>query len=118
MRTVDFDINGKKYPLCFSTRVLCNVTEKFGGLDKMSAAMVSEDLSVKLETMLWALGEMLKAGKKYCDLMGEKANDPPKSEDLADLFGIDDLKDISPKIYEAITSGTKREVEADPPKNA
>lgn len=118
MRTGKLTILGREYPLCFSTQVVCDVSEKFGGLNQLNEAMTSDDNAVQLRTVMWMLAEMSRAGCAYAALCGEESPKPLTEEQLLAAFGPDDLAGLYGKIMQTITDGSRREVEAEPPKNA
>lgn len=118
MRTEKMQINGRDYPLCFSTRVVCRVAERYGDLDGMYRAVQEDDIAKRLEAVTWVLGEMLAAGQRYAQLIGEDAPAPPSADDLLDLFGADDLGAMIQALADTVRAGQTREVEAEPPKNA
>lgn len=118
MRTGKLTILGREYPLCFSTQVVCNVSDKFGGLNQLMDALQDEELTVQLRTVMWMLAEMSRAGHAYAALCGEESPKPLTEEQLLAVFGPDDLAGLYGKIMQTITDGSRREVEAEPPKNA
>lgn len=120
MRTGKLTIRGVEYPLCFSTRVVCDAQIRFGGLPEMTEAMRSGDLRVKLDAVTWALARMLDAGDRYAKLSGEPHPDrlPPNQEDLLDLYGPDDLLELVTAVYDTINASSSRDVESEAPKNA
>lgn len=118
MRTGKLTILGREYPLCFSTQVVCDVSDKFGGLNQLMDALRSEDLTMQLRTAMWTLAEMSRAGHAYAALCGEETPKPLTEEQLLAVFGPDDLAGLYGKIMQTITDGSRREVEAEPPKNA
>ena len=117
MRTGKLTILGREYPLCFSTRVLCDVNEKYGDLNGLNAAMTDGGTPQQLRATMWILAEMLRAGRAYVALQGDDSPTPLTEEQLLDAFGTDDLLGLYGEIMSTITSGTSREVEAEPPKN-
>lgn len=111
-------IRGTEHPLCLSTRVVCDVGEKYGDLAGLYEAMNAESLGAKLDAVLWMLAQLLRAGARYAALCGEEAPRPYTQDELADLLGVDELGGLMTAILETVTADTKREVEAEPPKNA
>lgn len=118
MKVARIKILGQERPLCFSTRVMCNAAEKFGGMDKLFAVMKNDDLSRKLDGIFWLLAELLRAGHAYAALTGEDCPEPLSAEQLQDLYGMDDLAGLTTVVAEAVTAGARRTVEAEPPKNS
>lgn len=117
MRQGKLSIRGRDYPLCFSTRVVCDVADRYGDMEGMYNALSDDNLSASLGATMWILAEMSKAGERYARLLGE---DPPPAlteEELYDSFGVDDLQTLYMAIMNVVTDGTRRDVEAEPPKN-
>lgn len=118
MRTGKLTFEGREYPLCFSTRVVCNVTDKYGDLTEMYNALGSDNVSTQLSAVMWVLAQMSAAGERYARLNGEDPHPALTEDQLWDAFGIDDLLKLTKAIMDTVTAGTSREVEAEPPKNA
>lgn len=118
MKEAKIKLLGSERPMCFSTRVLCDAEEKFGGLEKMFDAMSSGTTRERMNTIFWVLAAMLKAGERRAQLNGEECPKAPDAEALPDLFGVDDLTALVQSIKEAIVSDSRRDVLADAPKNA
>ena len=93
MRTAKIDIDGKSYLLCFSGRVIRNVSERFGGVQEMYTALGDYDQVKSLDAAVWVLSQMIQ---------------------LYDLFDIQDFGGLYGKIKETITSGGARTVAAKP----
>lgn len=109
MREGKVKILGKEYPACLSTRTMMNITSKTG---KPFAAGINELLSSDdIEGMFWLLGEMLKAGKKYHDLIGDNTPDPPSADDLMDTIGFSEYNELARAIYQAATDSSEAEVD-------
>lgn len=117
MRTNRITILGQERPLCYSTRVYCGILDKYGDLEKLGNEMLTGDLQTRIHATMWTLAAMLKAGKAYADLCGESAPDPLTEEQLLEVFGVDDLVRLCETVVDTITEGSKREAEAEPPKN-
>ena len=118
MRRGSIAVLGREYPLCFSTRVACDVEEKFGGLSALSDAMTKGGLGAQLRAVMWTLAEMIRAGCAHAAMTGEAAPEPLTEEQLLDAFGPEDLVDLYGKVVRTIVDDTQRKVEAEPPKNA
>ena len=118
MRTATIRLSGRDYPLCFSTRVVRACTERYGGVDKISAALDASGPVSVLDESLWLLAAMLDAGARYARLNGQECPPPPTQEALYDLCGMDDLGRLRANIMETMTRGQSRTVEVEPPKNA
>lgn len=114
MRTAKMTIDGREHLLCFSGRVLRNITEKFGGVKEMYEAFHSENATANLDAVVWTLAQMVDAGDRYAKLNGFPNPGRYTPEDLYDLVDINDFTGIYAKIRETITSGKQRTIDAKP----
>lgn len=118
MRTAMITLDGKAYPLCFSTRVVRSCHERYGGIDQIGQALSGNDLVEVLDETLWLLSAMLDAGYRHAKLNGEESPEPPDQETLYDLCGMDDLAGLKARVMESMSAGASHSVDAQPPKNA
>ena len=69
--------------------------------------------------MFWLMAEMLKAGKRYMELIGEETPTPPSEDDLLDLIGVNEYADLVKVITDTATeTGTPEITLEDDSKNA
>lgn len=109
MREGTVKLFGKEYPACLSTRVMIKIGEKTG---KGFAEGIDDLLSVQnVDGMFWLLSEMLAAGKKYHDLLGEATPEPPNQDTLMDLIGMDDYGVLAEAIYDAAMTTATADVD-------
>lgn len=115
MKRTYINLLGEKHPLCFSlsaTEELCDV---FGDLDAMKECLFNGTTGEKLKATIKVLDILLRAGRRYCETVGEPL--PPAIKgSVADLIDGTDAEAVS-AIFSAITGDADREVEAQP-KNA
>ena len=114
MRTAKMSVDGREYLLCFSGRVIRNVTEKFGSLPAMYEAFSQEEQEKSLDAAVWVLSQMIQAGDRYAKLNGLENPGMLSFDDLYDLFDINDFTGIYSKIKETIRSGKHQTVTAVP----
>ena len=114
MRTAKMSVDGREYLLCFSGRVIRNVTEKFGSLLAMYEAFGQEEQEKSLDAAVWVLSQMIQAGDRYAKLNGLENPGKLSFDDLYDLFDINDFTGIYSKIKETIRSGKQQTVTAVP----
>lgn len=118
MRTASIEIGGKAHLLCFSARVVRAVTERYGGMEHIDAALSADDPLKALDEAVWLLATMMDGGARYARL-NEIPNAPALTADeLLDVLDIGDFAKMRAKIAETITNGKETHVEADPGKNA
>lgn len=109
MKEGRINILGKEYPACLSTRMMIKVTEKTG---KPFQEGIAELLDTNnIDGMFWVLSEMLEAGKRYHDLIGDKTPQPPTLDTLLDSVGLDSFNDLSDAIFKAAVSTSTADVE-------
>lgn len=114
MRTAKMSVDGREYLLCFSGRVIRNVTERFGSLPAMYEAFSQDEQEKSLDAAVWVLSQMIQAGDRYAKLNGLENPGKLSFDDLYDLFDINDFTGIYSKIKETIRSGKQQTVTAVP----
>ena len=117
MRTVKLPIAGQERILCFSVRVMRACSERFGSFSGVYKAMAADNETECLDAVLWLLAELMKAGDRYA-----KANDmenpaPLSVDDLLDHCDMADFVMLRGTITQAISAGSRTNVEVDPGKN-
>lgn len=113
MRTAKIKINRKEYLLCFSTRVMRDCTERYGGIEKIDEALSGGDTVKMLDECFWILAQMMAAGAKYAAVEGLPNPEPLSCDDLYDLCSVDDMLDMKAHIMETISEGSLREIEVE-----
>ena len=108
------DLAGQKYPLRMSLRAMKQITERFGGMDKVGEAISdSANMSAAIDVLNDLLKILMQAGRNYAVLTGEEV--PPDLPcDPADILGPTDMAVILAKITATMTNDTAREVETVP----
>lgn len=117
MRTVDFEIAGVKYPLCFTLGAFCQICDRYGCtleeyLNELDRLM-REDQKKGLEEYIWLLHTLLQAGWDKATYDQEEPPTPPGMDELKELVCFGDLS----VVIQAIHAGNTREVGAQPAKN-
>lgn len=118
MKTTSIEINGKRYLLCFSLRVIRSCTERYKSIEEIGSAIDSEDKLQNVYESVWIIAEMMKAGARYAKLNGLDAPEALSEDDLLDVFDVRDAALLVEKIQETILAGKAAEIEAEYPKNA
>ena len=117
MRHIDLRIGRTTYPLCYSTNVDLAVAEKFGGIEQLGEIIASDDNPLKkAESLAWIISQMLEAGMRYMNLIGE-ATPAAYPEEYA-LRNLLSRADMMTTVIACIRAGSEREVDVEPPKNA
>lgn len=117
MRTATIRIDGQRHLLCFSTRVIRAVTERYGDVAKLYEAISTEDPVHNLDESIWLLAAMMDAGGRYAQMHGLDNPAPLTAEQLYDACDISDFAQLRLSIMETVTNGQKTHVEVEPPKN-
>lgn len=118
MRTASIEIGGKAHLLCFSARVVRAVTERYGGVEHIDAALSASDPLKALDEAVWLLATMMDGGARYAKINGLETAPPLTADELLDVMDLNDFGQLRTKITEAVVSGRETHVEADPGKNA
>lgn len=110
-------VDGREYLLCFSTRVIRDVVDRFGDVSKINDALNDEDKAKALDNAVWLLSRMMDAGGRYAKLNCLENPEPLSFENLYDSLDIGDFTRLKLKIQETIINGGQRTVAAIPGKN-
>ena len=116
MRTATVRLDGEDRLLCFSSGVMEDIYDKFGGLQELFDAM-SGETGNPIRAIVWALDRMMDAGAKYAARKGIQAAPPLTEDDLREVCDLSDFTGLRMAVLNTITAGSEREVEAEPPKN-
>lgn len=100
---------GTEYPACLSIRMMDKISEKTGKPFQEGIAELLDSNNYK--GMMWVLAEMLEAGKRHHDLIGDKTPTPPTMDYLLDALGLTDFSDLSEAIYKAAVDTATADVE-------
>lgn len=111
MRQGRINIAGVDYPACISTRVIINAKERTG--KEYPESIVELVDNNNLEGQFWVLAQMLMAGKRYLERIGETSPEPPTEDELLDLIGLDDFKALANTIIEIATDTATPDVIVD-----
>lgn len=106
MRTSYINIEGKRYPLCFSMRVMDACVDRYGSWDAAWDCVVDN----RREDTCWLLNQLMTAGKKYAEMQGDTAQDPIDAEALYDMIGLQDIEDVNAAIYDTVRKGRETTV--------
>lgn len=87
MRVNYIELAGKKYPMCFSMSATEDICDAFGSTEAMFEAVGAADVKRRLQAFDTVLGILMRAGRKYCQLMGEEVPDelPCRPADVIDM---------------------------------
>lgn len=110
MKKTYIELLGERHPLCFSLSAVEEIAEEFGGVDEMSAALGNGTQLDKLKTATKVLDILLRAGRRYCELVGEEL--PPRIKgNIGDVIDASDPDSIK-AIFAVIRGDSEREIEA------
>lgn len=109
MKTTYIELLGEKHPMCFSLAAAEEMSQRFGGMEKLEEEIGSGDIG-RIAAATNALLEILmKAGRIYAEACGEEL---PKKLSCrpADLIDVRD-KNVLAHAMSAIRGDSSREVE-------
>lgn len=120
-RTAYINIGKKAYPMRFSLGASIEIGKKFGDLQKMGDRMSQDSLDKQVGVIVWILELFIKQGCAYKNLFEADTPTPenapvkdgkyipPTTEEIELAV---DIQEAKTKIFECISGGNKREVEA------
>lgn len=120
MKTSKITLNGREYPLCFSTWAIKQLCAKFGSMQGMSEAMKSgaTDTAGTLDSTMYILQVLIDAGVRYVAISdGTPPVAAPSMDELEVICGMDDLSQVQRAIADVIRSDSKTTVNVAPEKN-
>lgn len=112
-RTVDIEIGGTTYTMCFTLWAFGQVCERYESLPKCTAELdrlVTEDEKGAMDAYLWLLHILLVAQWRRQTWGDGESEVPPDEENIADLVCPGDFVMIQRKVLEAISLGNSRTV--------
>lgn len=126
-RTVDFELGGVTYPLCFTLRAVEAFYQRYDSIDGWFARLQEysyqdedhpgDSMQLFAET-LWLLETLMKAGYERAKVeRGSAAVYPPELDTMRDLLCVGDLSRARDAVIQTISMGNIREVGAQAPKN-
>lgn len=126
-RTVEFEMGGTTYPLCFTLRAVEEFYQRYDSIDGWFSQLLEysyqdeanpgDSMKLFAET-LWLLETLMRAGYERAKAeQGSAAVYPPELDAMRDLLCVGDLSRARDAVIETISLGNIREVGAQPPKN-
>lgn len=87
MRVNYIELVGKRFPLVFSMSATEDICDAFGSTEAMFEAIGAADVKRRLQAFNTVLEILMRAGRKYCQLMGEEVPDelPCRPADVIDM---------------------------------
>lgn len=135
-RSVDFELRGVTYTLCFTLEAAEQFYRRYGDIDgwfkRLSELTRQEETDpdtgetkvlvegnqIKLlAEVLWLLDTLMQAGYEYCAWDREEAELPPGLDELRKLICIGDISRIRAAVLQTVILGNQREVGSSPAKN-
>lgn len=120
MKTSKITLNGREYPLCFSTWAIKQLCAKFGSMQGMSEAMKSgaTDTAGTLDSTMYILQVLIDAGVRYVAISdGTPPVAAPSMDELEVVCGMDDLPRVQQAIADVIRADSETTVNVVPEKN-
>ncbi|CAB0574083.1 hypothetical protein CIP107532_01794 [Corynebacterium diphtheriae] len=115
-RSAGVTIGGSKYELVLTTKATRLIAERYGGLDKLGAALeTSEDLGQTLTEVIWLITLLANQSVQIHNLTHRDNPRPQLTEDEVELLTVPaDIADYRGAIAEALQRGTRRDILTEP----
>lgn len=112
-RTGRIQIAGKSYPLNFSVRAAQQVSERYGGLEKIGEVLRGGDMEKVFAELMWLLALLINQGIARDNLLEGGDTQSVKEDDLWILVSLSDMTGLEGILMSAMTADMSREVETD-----
>lgn len=106
MRTAEITLNGVKYPMCFSLRVVRACNERYGGIENIESALRDGGAGKTMDEAIWLLHALIDGGVRHARASGEDAPDAPELDEMLDICGVSDFAGLKDRIMETMTAGS------------
>ncbi|MGN6060139.1 hypothetical protein [Corynebacterium striatum] len=115
-RSARVTIGGSGYELVLTTKATRLIAERYGGLDKLGAALeTSEDLGQTLTEVIWLITLLANQSVQIHNLTHRDNPRPQLTEDEVELLTVPaDIADYRGAIAEALQRGTRRDILTEP----
>lgn len=115
-RSATVSIGGSEYELVLTTKATRLIAERYGGLDKLGAALeTSEDLGQTLTEVIWLITLLANQSVQIYNLTHRDDPRPQLTEDEVELLTVPaDIADYRGAIAEALQRGTRRDILTEP----
>ena len=115
-RSATVTIGGSEYELVLTTKATRLIAERYGGLDKLGAALeTSEDLGHTLTEVIWLIKLLANQSVQIHNLTHLDNPRPQLTEDEVELLTVPaDIADYRGAIAEALQRGTRRDILTEP----
>jgi len=117
MKTSRIEIEGREYLLCCPIVTMKELSEHFGGLEKIDEVLNSGDLPAIVDECTWILSAFMRAGERYAELNNLEYNKALSVEQLQVLCDMDLLFDLRESIFDVLAASSKQEIELEPGKD-
>lgn len=115
-RSARVTIGGSEYELVLTTKATRLIAQRYGGLDKLGAALeTSEDLGATLTEVIWLITLLANQSVQIYNLTHPDTPRPQLTEDEVELLTVPaDIADYRGAIAEALQRGTRRDILTEP----
>ena len=126
LRTVEFELAGVKYPLCFTLAAVEKFYHRYGDIDGWADRLREYsntgedhpgDTMQLLAEVLWLLDTLMEAGYNHVSQFSGDAETPPGLDELRHMLCVGDIARVRETVIRSITLGNTREVRTQEPKN-
>lgn len=125
-KCVEVEIAEQKYPMNFSMGAIKRITNKYGSMKKFSKIFEKFDsneddrddeddgeMEGSIFEMVWVLSVLIEQGCKWHQITTGEEVKPLTEDEILSIVDMGEMKKIMPKMAEAISESSKREVEAE-----
>ena len=121
-RSAVVNIGGQEYNLVLTTRATKEIAKRYGGLENLGdKLMKTENFEMALDEIVWLITLMANQSVLIHNLLNKDDRRELLTEDAVEILTSPaELSEYKDSIMEAMTKGTKRDVESEEPeiKNA
>ena len=114
-RSATITVNGVDYDLVLTTRATKEIAARYGGLENLgNKLMKSENFEEAIGEIIWIITLLANQGVMINNIKNPKNRKDLLTEETLELFTTpSDLVEFKDAIMEAMTKGTKRDIESE-----
>lgn len=118
-RVIYHELNGKKYPFCYTVGAAEYVNTHKGGLENVGKMLQgNENISIILDLTMKLIDQGIERCKLANDIDPDVCLEKPTREEFELMLDLDDIMELSNVIVDAVTHSRKNAIKAKPAKGA
>lgn len=110
MKVTYMNLAGKDYPMCLSLKAVKELSDRFNGIENLLATE-GKTQGEAIEDVTIILNILLEAGASYVNRTEGAKLVAPSADELAELYGLDDILGIKRTIVTTLAGGTYVNIE-------